>query len=298
MSQAATVRWYSLEDSSRPIGVALPGIVPVLPLEGHSEPVRFWTDRGQGRIPRYPASQRVDGPQEGDEARLALEDAEDNVPEPDEGLLDDADGEGAESHDELLADLAEQLAKGGFEDPEPQPDTDGGDANASGAAAACSGAPEDPPAAPAPAEDAGDAPQVPPRKGASVTYFVPGGSISYYRSKSCFEAVCCAREHGRCVLTRTCRGRPSSGSGSNVVGGRPVGFLAHWLGHAEQCEDKADHWLPARFLGSQAERAALRQQIAGTRDGRLLLSFERERAEGEPEEPASLHGYVDVALLA
>ena len=129
------------------------------------------------------------------------------------------------------------------------------------------------------------------RRGAAVTYSVPGGSISYYESKGAFKAVCENRAHGRCVLTRTCKSRGVLPNGG-PRGGRPVGFLAAWLGRAEASQDKAGHWIPEAFANSVEVRSGLRAQIANTPSGVRLLAHERPVEPGEAAEPESLEGYL------
>lgn len=130
-----------------------------------------------------------------------------------------------------------------------------------------------------------------PRAYAAVSFYVRGGSISYYASKSCFEAVCGNRAHGRCVLTRTCNGK-GGGKGGGLVGGRPVGFLAAWLAQGDDAPDKATHWSEENMKRPQGERAAMRDQISEMPSGRLLLDFERPLEAGEQAEPESLRGLL------
>ncbi len=130
-----------------------------------------------------------------------------------------------------------------------------------------------------------------PRKGAEVTVHMPGGSVSYYANKSAFQAVCDQRSHGGCKLTRTSHGR-SSGAGEAMSGGRPVGFMAAWLARGHTARNKAAHWERSMFENSAADRAEARRLIAESEAGRLLLSMERPRGQGEPEEPESLEGLL------
>lgn len=129
------------------------------------------------------------------------------------------------------------------------------------------------------------------RRGAEVKNHVYGGSVSYYPSKNAFEAVCADPEQGRCVLTRTAKGK--AGGGGNIPrGGRPIGFLAAWLSAGQDCATKEGHWKRERLERRHAERSALRRLIAETPDGVRLLSYERPQAPGEDAEPADLRGLL------
>ena len=55
-----------------------------------------------------------------------------------------------------------------------------------------------------------------------ATFYVHGGKISYYPSKNSFEAVCGNKDHKRCVLTRTSKGRAARGG--KVVAGEAMWF--------------------------------------------------------------------------
>ena len=120
---------------------------------------------------------------------------------------------------------------------------------------------------------------------AAATVEVPGGRIPYHHSKDAFEATCCNKAHGKCVLTRTCQGRDSKGHG--IFGGRPVGFLGSWLAHHD-VDTKEAHWNKASMQYTQAERLAKRREIQATVAGVALLSFERAKERGEDSEPETL----------
>lgn len=130
------------------------------------------------------------------------------------------------------------------------------------------------------------------RLGATVTLQCPGGSISHYPSKQAFEAVCCNKAHGRCVATRTQRGKRKGADGWPATG-RPCGFLAAWLAAGESLATKEEHWAPGVLAQPLAVRVDLRRQIAESGEaGRLLLQQERAKEPAEPEEPESLAGYL------
>lgn len=288
----ASVQWHILEVCDRPIGRFVPGVVPLVPLLGRASTSKFWSARRHNRIGRFPTAPRLLASDLAAIAGQSAVDEEAPPPMSDEDMVEEA-AEPEESDDDWFArglgELIEEFGAEGFEGSlEPDAGTPEGVVVALGPA---SGDVAPPLAPAAQAQDQALSPAG--RRGAELTYYVPGGSISFYRSKCSFEAVCECKSHKRCVLTRTHRGRPAGTSGAHPLGGRPVGFLAAWLGSGEACADKQEHWRPEMFLASQERRAHLRSMIAATADGRRLLSFERERGDGEPEELATLHGYVD-----
>lgn len=290
----ATVHWYILEVCDRPIGRFVPGVVPLLPVPGRTSTSKFWSAQRHSRAGRFPPAPR---PAASAQAAIADESAVDDVaqaPESDEEMVgaaaDEEEGDDWFSRDleDLLGEFGEEEGFQGL----PEPDERATDGAVAAGVAASSGGEVEPPLAPA--EQAQHRDQSPAgRKGAELTYYVLGGSISFYRSKSSFEAVCECKSHKRCVLTRTHRARAAMPAGEAPVGGRPVGFLAAWLGNGEACADKQEHWRPEMLLSAHERRARLRSMIASTAEGRRLLSFERERAAGEPEEPETLQGYLD-----
>lgn len=287
--------WFELEDSCVPIGIMQPDVVLAHPLPSFASDFKLWPS-GRSTAPRYPPS-RGDARSEtnnedndGNESDPDADDAGDDDPpdaldEPDllaEGGLEDALGGAIDLLSGVFgsAPLAEP-AHGGpeAETPPPQP-TEAPAASSSGQGPPASRQMEDMP---------GVAPAA--RRGAAVTFHVEGGSISYYSSKNAFEAVCQEKPHKRCVVTRTCRSKHNDADGI-PLGGRPVGFLAAWLGHACQCASKEEHWSQRRFENPASERLALRKEIEKLPSGRLLLSFERPLAPGEPPEPESLAGLL------
>lgn len=288
-----TVNWCKLEETDRAIGPFAAHTVPIVALSGVGAK-KFWPP------PRRPAPKLPPRRSSGDRASAGEEDAlpDGNVLSGDDD--DDADllGSGDEGDDEAdafgdLEGLLETLREDA--DNEAEANT----ANAEEAAnAAVQPAPDGAPNAelmgegePAPeppeAVDADGAAPAGARSKATVVYHVYGGAIAYYPSKVAFEAVCNHPGHGRCVVTRTARGKPGRG-GLPPMGGRPVGFLAGWLRAGQDLPDKTAHWRRCAFERSHEERMALRNTIASTPDGRRLLSFERPAADGEGAEPATV----------
>lgn len=285
--------WYLLGSSSAPIGAFEPKTVVarLLPGQGENAGLLIWTEQRIRRLPRHPPRPK----QEGQAEIVAIEDAEEGEDLDEAQVEEDGAGEGfdAEAEMEALLEEAIDLVEDGFEVPADDPADSGAvEPHADAGAVGSGGAEPQGPLVEQPA-----APELPPhpdrgaRKGAEVTFHLIGGSISDYSSKSAFEAVCDHKGHGRCVLTRTSRARGVTPAGF-PRGGRPVGFLAAWLSHSGECESKADHWRPDRLKGSHELRLSLRNQIAQTPAGRVLLSCERPLIEGEGPEPPSLDGLV------
>ena len=108
---------------------------------------------------------------------------------------------------------------------------------------------------------------------------LPGGTIAFYTSKSCFQAVCGNALHGACVLTR--------GIGTRVhMGGRPCGLLSSWLAVGGLCETKEHHWQSLESLVvDRAARLHGRELLAETPGSAELLAMERTLGAGEEAEP-------------
>lgn len=291
-SDTIDIRWYRLKSDGRPLAQVMPNIVEVEPYPELEAPVRVWPC-SRRRIPHHPPAPRRRGASgEPEDAAEAITDGHSSA---DEGeLAADAEEEAA-----TLAFLEEALRDGGALDDgafglkaeEEAPEADPGAAPSEPQPTASAG-PSAPPPPPPPVVPGGAAPRgagVAQRRGADVTMQGYGGSISFYPSKQAFEAVCDNRGHGRCVATRTCRGKGKGPDGFRR-GGRPVGFLAAWLKAGEHVASKEEHWL--LFDNPVAERMALRRELSETEAGRMLASRERPRDEGEPEEPLSLEGYL------
>eukprot|EP00971_Amphidinium_carterae_P024478 482618-Amphidinium_carterae.1 len=135
--------------------------------------------------------------------------------------------------------------------------------------------------------------RMPPLRGiigsADATLFVAGGKISFYSSKGSFEARCGNKSHGTCVITRTNRGRTSRGK-TFPLGGRPVAWMALWLGRSCACADKEAHWSKEDNMFSHASRMERRQELLLDRHACDLMAFERVPEEGEDLESADLKG--------
>lgn len=285
-----TIQWYRLEDSGAPIAEFVPHTVPLVALGELGAPGEIWPPPAKA-APRYPPKphQGEPQPQEG------VLDEGDDLEDPDEELQDGEGNAIAPLEEDELFDLVQVLEAVLEEDPRMDgPDIDGGHAQPpEGDAlvpAAGGGGEAAPPAVPealarAPVRASAN------RRGATVTMQVEGGSISYYPSKQAFEAVCEVRGHGRCVLTRTCKGKFNAEAG-RVVGGRPCGFLAAWLAQGPGVATKAAHWAPELLARPLEERASVREQIRTSGEaGPMLLGAERPQEAGEPAEPVTLQGY-------
>lgn len=287
LSQDVWLRWYILESDPRPVSSVVPHTVQVRPLAAHAGATKVWPRR------RRAAGRHPPRPQEGAHGAVvaAVEDAEDAaLMSEDEGAMGEAEGSDFRLEAELsgLLEEAEVLGHSGLHvadahkeaQPSPNAAQPSGSAVAPAPGAATAPLVEEAPPPPAVVVHRGAGKGA--RSSATVTFICPGGSVSFYNSKHAFEAVCDNRSHGRCVATRSCSGR-GTGEGGFPRSGRPVGFLAAWLGAGQGVETKADHW--RLFDQPLAERVRVRGCIADTPSGRQLLACERPRAEGEPDEP-------------
>lgn len=293
-SAKVTVEWYFLEETERAVAKFNVGEVELTPAPDAPKASVIWPPRRRA-APMHPprpmslAEPLAADPVEAGSSPPAVEDIgmEDNEASPDEED-DDLEDDGEEDGDlaEMLAEVLDGAERSAAEESIAAPAPQGGAANAEGneAAGSAEGAAE----AVAPPIGMAAGPQ---RKGAIVTMHVIGGSISYYPSKNSFEAVCDNRDHGRCVLTRTRRGKPNPAGGA-PLGGRPVGFLAAWLGAGPGAPSKAEHWAQSALDRPLAERQRLRSDMATMGSGRTLLDNERPAEEGEPAEPEDLRPYI------
>ena len=150
-----------------------------------------------------------------------------------------------------------------------------------GEPAASSAAPAPPPAPPH---------FEPPSGAADVVVVFPGvGRISYYSSTKRFYAVCLAHHDRGCVMTRTAR--PMQSEKGNKCQGRPLGLLVAWLHQAAapiSCTFESHRCKLARKAISHDTRLEARQLLSLTVEGLELLSKERVRRIGEPEEPLGI----------
>jgi hypothetical protein len=143
------------------------------------------------------------------------------------------------------------------------------------------------------ADDADD--RLPPLGGAAVgerslAVELPGGTLRFFYGDGRFEATCYNDAHRtvdgtRCRLTRTAVGAEEPIPPGSEANGRPAGLMGAWLAY---------HILPSRedhravfFVATipRDERISARDQIRDAPRGALLLSCERHRRLGEPEEP-------------
>ena len=126
------------------------------------------------------------------------------------------------------------------------------------------------------------------RQAALAVVFVPGGKLTYYYSAK--NAICTAecrnKSHGRCVMTKTMRGRADKTNARLRGQGRPVGYLAAWLAKGAEYVSKAQHWA-VENQPTFAERRAARDLVKADEavDARQLFAGESSASEGgsEPE---------------
>lgn len=293
-SLKVTAEWFELQESDRAVGRFSIKDMILEPLSEAPGAMTIWPCR-QRAAPRFPPRPREDGdPHANDEDEpLPLEDgdAEDISDEDAEGEPFDPENDPAGNVDDMmgfiLEDLEAALGLPPDDIPPPPPRGSAGEAAGSATANAAGVHPEPVVAPPIPVEPR------PNRRGAIVTMHVPGGSISFYASKGAFEAVCENRLHGRCVLTRTnASKRARHDAGGVAIGGRPVAFLAAWLGAGQDLPTKEAHWSADAMERPLAERQELRRTIGGIASGRTLLACERPLLDGEPEEAPSLAPYL------
>ena len=124
---------------------------------------------------------------------------------------------------------------------------------------------------------------------AEVEVRLANGRIAFHRSKCSFEATC--KVHVGCVLSRSQNGRRVKGYGEKQ-GGRPLGFLAHWLSKASDFDNAADHKHKPFWAGyTHGERSAARQSLALSSAGQRLLALEKPKGSpDDPDEPLELLG--------
>jgi len=126
------------------------------------------------------------------------------------------------------------------------------------------------------------------RGNADIAAKVDGGTIRYYANKKMFTATCNNPAHGKCVLTRQSTPAKASARTPNIrAKGRPLGMLCAWLELGTRTDSKAEHWSPDN-APDHASRIAARSSLANGSKGRALLSKERDKLEGEHDEPAGL----------
>lgn len=280
-----SLTWYVLEDTARAIGTLVVDTVPLKPWRRGGDPTHFYPPTKSKRVTRYPAKRpRAASGSGGGGAKASLDEVEGNEAEEEEqedevGLSDveDAPGDLEYYLEEVMGDMlqpldavvqaAEQLVAA--------------EQAAAPEAASAQDEPPTPPMAP-PGQEAR------PRGRGAATVVFPWGKITYYASKRSFEAICRNPAHGKCVLTRSAKGRKTE-----PRGGRPLGFMAAWLqqGHVAS---KEVHWSPEVLNSSLPARIAGRNFVRAANQGLDLLSFERPRAAdaGEASETEDSSAYM------
>lgn len=273
-----TATWFSLEDSERPIGAFTLSRVPIVPLRTEATttlPFHPAPAKTRG-MRRYPAAKRARADGDASEPQLlAQNDEEDNSEG--EDPVEDADlAAGDDDTEDDLALFLDEAPMALLQPVPPPADEQPAPVDGASSAGALGDAPLPPPVPPPP-----EVFRV--RGNAAVLVAFPWGRIAYYESKHSFEAVCRNPAHGKCVLTRSSRGR-AVGAGKPPRCGRPLGMMAAWLlkGHVGS---KEEHWAPENLQAGRAERQAGRDFIKGAAHGHTLLSHERPKADGEASEP-------------
>lgn len=286
-----SVQWYLLEDSDATLAEMAPHTVPIVPLFAGGSPTAIWPPKRRA-APMYPTRLGEGGPDLAGAIAGAAEEGSDADPDQDFGDRDEqqseSDLDGLGDLEELSAPLLEALEPTSNEAVEGEAAAPAGSDGIQVAAPSVGRASDIAPHVPQPVPKA-----LPGRRGGSTVILqCPGGSVAFYGARHSFEAVCQHPGHGRCVLTRTCKGKRNATAEGGIVGGRPVAFLASWLAYGEGVATKDEHWAEAAFDQPREERARLRAAIRDSGEsGALLLGCERPLEAGEPEEPATLVGY-------
>lgn len=99
-----------------------------------------------------------------------------------------------------------------------------------------------------------------PRGRAQASVLLEGGRLSYYESKSAYQAVCGNAAHGRCVLTRSRKSRP-------------LGLLSAWLAQSG-VDTKEQHWSDDCLRPSLEDRRTHRQLLAVYDGAEELFAYE------------------------
>eukprot|EP00435_Cladocopium_sp_Y103_P044219 s1635_g12.t1 len=108
----------------------------------------------------------------------------------------------------------------------------------------------------------------------------PFGSIRYNLSDNFFRAICQCEGHQHCQRKRT------AAAGRHPGQGRPLGALVAWLQSADQYPSRKEHVeAPAAPL---EDRQAGREFFQCIDDEETLLNLERDKRDGEPDEPDSV----------
>lgn len=286
---ALSLTWYALEDTARAIGTLVADTVPLKAWRRGGDPTNFYPPPKSKRVARYPAKRARaegdsgDGGGEISLAEAAGNEAEEGAEQEDEVELSDAEdapGDLENYLEEVMGDMLQPF-----------------DAVVEGAdqlvAAEQAVVPEgasaqgEPPPPPAPRPSAPPGEEARPRGRGAETVVFPWGKITYYASKRSFEAICRNPAHGKCVLTRSAKGRKAE-----PLGGRPLGFMAAWLQQGHVASKEA-HWSPEVLHSSLAARVAGRNFVKAASQELDLLSYERPRADaGEDSEAEDASAYI------
>lgn len=110
------------------------------------------------------------------------------------------------------------------------------------------------------------------------------GTIKFYTTDGRFQASCPCPGHE--VGDFACRFTRYRRAGKSPAKGRPLGLMVAWLrlGRLFTCHDEHIHPLALSSI-SRGERITARDLLKTVPGGDVLLSKERQRRPGEPEEP-------------
>jgi hypothetical protein len=295
LSLSLAVMWWTLEESHRVMDDPRPNLISVLPF-GHGEDGghHFWPPpKRRTRLPSAPAALFAEP------LELYDEPIDDPDNDPDDFLEPDCD---LEAELEGLLDTLYGVQMDGAEAPldeashSPLAAAEGQDAHTVAMASppAPSLPPLPPPSAPPTPPESVASSRKPQTRGpvgkADVVVAVLGGTIRYYSKIDSFVAKCSNPAHGRCELTRKASGSASSSSGA-AKGGRPVGFMASWLGESFETATKADHWSRTTMVQMRHQRLLCRRIVQACSGGDVLLSHERAKIVGEESEAESVSAY-------
>ena len=119
----------------------------------------------------------------------------------------------------------------------------------------------------------------------NLTVMVGSGTIAFYVKTRVLVAVC------RCAAHRAevggCRKERARFQGRGLGQGRPIGFLASWLGNANEYANGFQHKWHCQ-PGHEARMLA-RYRLGQSAEGRRILRCERKAFEGDGLEPLDSH---------
>ena len=287
---------YRLEDVDRPIAAFSAQPVPIVPLPDFEEPVQFWPRLNRRRRARR-APDQPDGSDGQDDDAAAVEDA------------DEVDGDaGADGAEDEQRPCEEEDAPPQFvELLNPLLDAYDQPVRIPFAAAAVRADPMEPPRVPEGNDDGAAAPdgeqraardapaaRVPYRERYDNTVFLDSGLITYYESNNAFEARCFLHRR-RCKMSRVAfQPGVDYSRRRDRKKGRPLGFLAAWLGVGPGCGSKDVHCSHAnvRHIAGPhgfALRREARAALAALPGAEVLFERERNALGDEEEEPAIVY---------